>query len=147
MVVGALSDRRPAPSRTVVARALIALLAILLIAWFTVLAHDHAIGTDAATRIVSDPGMSAADWRTTMDEFKRAHLLDPSSDWSLIQAQYELLRDRTAALRRAEAVLRTEPDNLSAWWVVLRATRGVDPERNREAVAAIGRLNPVQPGG
>jgi hypothetical protein len=145
--VGALSQRGSAPSRTDVARVLIGLVAILLIAWFVVLARDHAIGTDASTRIVSDPGMSDAQWRGVMDDFKRTHALDPSSDWSLIQAQYELLRDEGAALRRAEGVLRREPDNLSAWWVVLRATRGVDEQRHRQAVAAIHRLNPLPAGG
>jgi hypothetical protein len=145
--VAALSERDPAPSRTVVARALIALVAILLIAWFVALVRDHAIGTDASTRIVSNSGMSAAEWRDAMHDFERAHLLDPSSDWSLIQAQYELLRDKDAALRRAEGVLRREPENLSAWWVVLRATQGVDEQRNREAAAAIHRLNPLPAGG
>jgi hypothetical protein len=145
--VGALPERDAASSRTAVARGLIALLAILLIAWFGVLARNHAIATDASTRIVSDPGMSAAEWRVAMDDFRRAHLLDPSSDWSLIQAQYELLRDKAAALRRAEGVLRSEPDNLSAWWVVLRAARGVDAGRYREAVGAIHRLNPEPAGG
>jgi hypothetical protein len=145
--VAALPEQAARPSRGVVARGLLALLAILFIAWFGVLARNHALGTDASSRIVSDPGMSAADWRTAMDEFKRAHLLDPSSDWSLIQAQYELLRDRRAALRRAENVLRREPDNLSAWWVVLRATRGHDAQRSREAIAAIHRLDPRPVGG
>ena len=145
--MAALLEQAARPSRGVVARGLLALLAILFIAWFGVLARNHALGTDASSRIVSDPGMSAADWRTAMDEFKRAHLLDPSSDWSLIQAQYELLRDRRAALRRAENVLRREPDNLSAWWVVLRATRGHDAQRSREAIAAIHRLDPRPVGG
>jgi hypothetical protein len=125
---------------------LIALVAILLIAWFVALARNHEIANHASDRIVSDPGMDAAQWRAAMHDFERAHLLDPSSDWSLIQAQYELLRDPAAARRRAENVLRHEPDNLSAWWVVLRATRDSDPARYREAAAAINRLNPLPAG-
>jgi hypothetical protein len=145
--VGALSERGSSPSRTAVARGLIGLVAILLVAWFVVLARDHVIGTDASTRIVSNLGMSDAEWRSAIADFERTHLLDPSSDWSLIQAQYELLRNKGDALRRAEVVLKREPDNLSAWWVVLRATRGVDMVRYREAVAAIHRLNPLPAGG
>jgi hypothetical protein len=141
--VAALPERDAGPSRVLVARVLIALVAILLIAWFVTLARNHSIASGASDRIVSDPGMPAADWRHAMHDFERAHLLDPSSDWTLIQAQYELLRDPAAALRRAENVLREEPDNLSAWWVVLRATRDSDPARYREAVAAIHRLNPT----
>ena len=145
--VAALPERDAAgPSRAVVARVLIALVAILLIAWFVALARNHEIASRASDRIVSDPAMPAADWRHAMHDFERAHLLDPSSDWSLIQAQYELLRNPAAALRRADNVLREEPDNLSAWWVVLRATRDSDPARYREAVAAIHRLNPTPAG-
>jgi tetratricopeptide (TPR) repeat protein len=125
---------------------LITLVAIVLIGWFVALARNHAIGSGASDRIVADPAMSAADWRHAMHDFERAHLLDPSTDWSLIQAQYELLRDKGAALKRAENALREEPDNLSAWWVVLRAARDSDPARYREAVAAIHRLNPTPAG-
>jgi hypothetical protein len=119
------------------------LLALALVVWFVALARDHFIASDASNRIVSHPSMDAADWRAAMRDFERAHLLDPSTDWSLIQAQYELLRDPRAALRRAENVLRREPDNLSAWFVVFRSARDIDPARYRAAVAAIRRLNPT----
>jgi hypothetical protein len=140
--VSALSELPRRPPRTVVARALLAVVAVLLIGWFSVLARNYSLGTDASDRVVSDPGMSAAEWAEVMDDFERARLLDPSSDWSLVAAQYQLLRDDRAALELAEDVLRTEPDNLSAWWVVIRAARDIDPARWREARAAVDRLNP-----
>ncbi len=142
MVVGALSERGVASSRTNLARVLLAVLAVVLIAWFILLARNHAIGTDASTRIVSEPGMGAADWQRAMDDLQRAELLDPSTEWSLVRAQYLLLRDRRAAMRVADDVLRTEPDNLAAWWVVLRAARDLDGPRRRQAAAQIERLNP-----
>jgi hypothetical protein len=145
-VVTALPDTDAAPSSAIAVRVLIAVVAILLIGWFVVLARDYSIGFHASKRIVADPGMSAADWSRAMDDFERAHLLDPSSDWSLIQAQYELLRNPDAAMRRAENVLGNEPDNLAAWWVVVRAARDRYPTRYREAVAAIHRLNPTPAG-
>jgi hypothetical protein len=40
-------------------------------------------------------------------------------------------------------VLRSEPDNLAAWWVVLRAARELDSPRWRGAAAQIERLNPT----
>ena len=61
------------------------------------------------------------------------------------QAQYELLREPEAAIRRADKVLDTEPDNLVAWWVILRAARDRDPALYREAVAAFKRLSPTPP--
>jgi hypothetical protein len=141
--VSALSELSGRPSRTVIARALLAVVAVLLIAWFSVLARNYSLGTDAADRVVSDPEMSAAEWADVMYDFDRARLLDPSTDWSLVAAQYQLLRDDRAALMLAEDVLRREPDNLSAWWVVVRAARDIDPARWREANAAIARLNPT----
>jgi hypothetical protein len=145
--VAALPDTDAGPPFALIARVLTALVAIVLIAWFVALARNQAIATGASYRIVDDPAMDAAEWRHAMHDFERAHLLDPSSDWSLIQARYELLRDKGAALRRADNVLREEPDNLTAWWVVLRAARDLDPARYREAVAAIHRLNPTPAGG
>lgn len=134
---------RGAPSRATLARGLLALLAVVLIAWFAVLARNHAIGSSASSRVVADPEMSAAEWDATMDDFERARLLDPSTDWRLVEAQYQLLRDKRAALGVAEDVLRDEPDNLGAWWVVLRAAPGLDDARYREAQAAVRRLNPT----
>lgn len=141
--VSALSETAVRPSRTTAARVLIALVAVVLIGWFSVLARNHALGTSASTRIVTEPGMGAAQWERAMDDLERAELLDPSPEWSLVRAQYLLLRDDGAALRVADDVLRREPDNLAAWWVVLRATRDSDPARWREAVAQIRRLNPT----
>jgi hypothetical protein len=141
--VGGLSERGVAPSRATLARGLLALLAIVLIAWFAVLARNHEIATSASSRVVSEPGMGAADWERAMDDLERADLLDPSSQWSLVRAQYLLLRDRRAALKVADDVLRSEPDNLAAWWVVLRAARELDRQRWREAGAQIERLNPT----
>jgi hypothetical protein len=141
--VRAETGPRDAPSRSALARGLLALLAVILIAWFAVLARNHAIGSSAASRIAADLDMSAAKWHETMDEFERARLLNPSTDWRVVEAQYQLLRDKGAALRVAESVLREEPDNLGAWWVVLRAAPGLDDARHREAQAAVRRLNPT----
>jgi hypothetical protein len=144
--VRAETATRGAPSRATLARGLLALLAVLLIAWFAVLARNHSIGSSASGRVVADPEMSAAEWSDTMDEFERARLLDPSTDWRLIEAQFQLLRDKRAALTVAQEVLRDEPDNLGAWWVVLRAAPGLDDARYREAQAAVRRLNPTPAG-
>ncbi len=121
---------------------MLALIAIVLIAWFSVLARNHALGTEASLRIVAQPGMGAAQWQRSMDDFRRAELLDPSTEWSIVRAQYWLLRDKRKALRAADSVLRREPDNLAAWSAVLRASDGLDPARHRQAVMQIRRLNP-----
>jgi hypothetical protein len=138
----------PTPARRIEpARALLALLAIALIVWFGLLARNQAVGTAASKRVVANPGMSAAEWDRAMDDLRSADLLDPGTDWDLVRAQYLLLRDRRAALQVADDVLAEEPDNLDAWWVVLRGARSIDPERRREAAAQVQRLNPRLPGG
>ena len=143
--MAALPETDSAPARAILARVLIGVVAVLLIAWFVVLARNYTIGSDASQRIVDNPGMTAGEWQRTMRDFERAHLLDPSSDWSMVQAQFELLRAPDAAIRRADEVLRTEPDNLIAWWVILRGARDRDPARYRQAVAAFKRLSPTPP--
>jgi hypothetical protein len=125
------------------ARVLLALVAVALIAWFSLLARNNAIGTAASERVVDEPRMGSAEWEQVMDDLRRAELLDPSTEWSLVRAQYLLLRDKPAALRVADSVLDREPENLAAWWVVLRAARDRYPARYREATAAIRRLNPT----
>ncbi len=128
--------------RSVLPRAILALIAVVLIAWFSVLARNHVVGWNASLRIVAEPKMDAAEWKRAMDDFRSAESLDPSTDWSIIRAQYWLLRDKRMALRVADSVLRREPDNLAAWSAVLRASDGVDPARHREATMQIRRLNP-----
>lgn len=121
---------------------MLALIAIVLIAWFSVLARNHALGWNASLRIVAEPGMGTAEWQRSMDDFRRAELLDPSTEWRIIRAQYWLLRDKRKALRVADSVLDREPDNLAAWSAVLRASDGLYPARHRQAVMQIHRLNP-----
>jgi hypothetical protein len=124
-------------------RIAVALIATLLVAWFVVLARDQHVGSAAAGRIVDHPLMPKADWDRVMADLDRADLLDPSTDWSLTRANYLVLRDRGAARRAAEAILRREPDNLGAWVVILETTRGRDQARAERAAREIRRLNPL----
>jgi hypothetical protein len=141
------SETRKARGRVELARVLLALLSIALIAWFGLVTRNQAIGTAASQRVVENPRMSPAEWDRAMDDLSRADLLDPGTKWTLVRAQYLLLRDEQAAVRAAEAVAAEEPDNLDAWWVILRGTRSDDPERRREAAAQVRRLNPPLRGG
>jgi hypothetical protein len=123
---------------------LLAVLAIVLVAAFGLLARNNAVGTAAAERIVNSSNPTAAEWDKELDAMRSAELLDPSSDWELTRANFLLLRDKRAAIEVAESVARREPDNLSAWWVILRGARGLDRARWREAVVQVRRLNPPQ---
>jgi hypothetical protein len=130
----------------VAARVLLAAVAVLLVAWFVLMARNWHVGEAASRQILQDPGMSAAEWAHTMREFDSAETLDPSTDWSLHKANYMLLRDKPEAARVALDVTRREPDNLRAWVTVRTAAEGRDPRLARAAAAEIERLNPAPPG-
>lgn len=128
-------------------RAAVALVAALLCAWSVVLWRDQQVGGEASDRVLANPNMGDAQWEDTLDRFRSAELLDPSSDWPLARAGALLLKgDRARAARIAESVLEREPDNLQAWIVLREATVGRDPRRAAEANAQIRRLNPVPTG-
>ena len=124
-----------------VGRRLIAVAALLLTAWFLVLARDQWVGNRTVHRIVTSRATSLPQWRAAEHDFDRARLLDPSADWSIIKAQYQLLYDKRAAQRSAEQIVSREPDNLAGWWVVFRAAKGLDDASYERAATAIRRLN------
>jgi hypothetical protein len=130
-----------ASPRNLLARFALAAAALALAVWFVVLAINYEVGLHASVRLGADPNMSAAEWQARIDDLERARLLDPSTDWTLIQAQFLLLREPREAIRVADDILRREPDNLGAWLVVAKAARGVDRRRWREAMAEIRRLD------
>jgi hypothetical protein len=122
-------------------RVAIAVVATLLIAWFTVLARDQLVGSQAADRVREDPAMSRAAWAHAIDDLRRADLLNPGSEFKVARAATLLLHDRAAAVRVADSILRREPDNINAWSIVLAATRGRDAARFAEAARQFRRLS------
>jgi hypothetical protein len=132
-----------ATSGALPARVGLAVLAILLIGWSSLLVRDHTIGQAAVNRIVDNPDMSEQAWNGAMDDLRSAELLDPGTDWSMARANYLLLRDEDEALRVAESIVRREPDNVGAWEIVKRVTLRSDPRRAAQATREIRRLNPA----
>jgi hypothetical protein len=122
------------------ARAALVLVSVVLVAWFAVLVRDDQLASHAAARVHADPGMSGAEWSRSMERLRQAEFLNPGSEWRVIRANYLLLRDKPAALRVAEAIVREEPKNLDAWLIVLKAAP--DPARRAAAQKRIRHLNP-----
>ena len=118
------------------------LVAILIGAWFAVIFRNELLADAASDRIVDNANMSGAEWNRAMDDFRRAELLNPATEWRMIRGQYLLLRNKREAERVAASVLRREPDNLNAWVLALRATEGWAPERAARARDEIRRLYP-----
>jgi predicted Zn-dependent protease len=116
---------------SVVARVLLGVLAVLVIAWVGVLLRDLEVGEDAVAS--RDAG-----------RLEDARLLDPSLYWDQVRAGVLLLNgDADAAAAQAEQLVRDEPDNAVAWSVLRAATRRTDPSRAAEATRALRRLNPL----
>jgi hypothetical protein len=127
-----------------VPRAIIAVVAVLLVAWFAVLARDQLIGTRALDRVEANPAMSRADWERTVDDLRRAELLNPGSEFRLARAAALILHDRPAAQRLVDSILRREPYNVEAWSILLAATRGRDEARFQEALEQVRRLTGIR---
>jgi hypothetical protein len=127
-----------------VTRAAVALVAVLAIGWLGVLLRDERVGASAADRIFYAPQLPPSELARQLDRMEGARLLDPDPKVDLNRAGLLLLRGRRAeAAAIAGARARREPANLEAWRIVFQATRGSDPDRAAQALAAIRRLNPL----
>jgi hypothetical protein len=122
----------------VAARAVVAVIAVLLLAWLGVMERDVRLQVRgaAALRSEGDPGVLA---RAETD-LQRANLLNPGTGPDLSRALVRRARGRTeASVALLEDVLRREPDNLTAWRVLML----LSPDAAGRALAAQRRLDPV----
>ena len=123
---------------------LLALIAVLVLAWVGVLARNYEIGKDPAVRAFFGPKLSKAERQRDLDRLDDAQLLDPNAYWRIARANYYILEGAgDEAARAAEQLVREEPQNVFTWSTLLQATRTSDPERAREAAREIRQLNPL----
>ena len=125
-----------------VARAGVAVLAVLLLGWLAVQERDTRLHASGAA--VLEGGGSAATLARAEDDLRRARLLSPDTRPDLDRAL--LLRARgkpaqAAALTRS--VVEREPDNLIGWGILGVLARGRDGATEREALAELERLDPI----
>ena len=127
-----------------VVRALLALVAVLVLAWVGVLLRNYETGKDAAVRAFFGPKLSQPERARDLERLHDAQLLDPNAYWKIARANYQILNgSERGAARAAEQLVRDEPQNIFAWGTLLQATRRSDPARAAEAAAKIRRLNPL----
>lgn len=128
---------------TMMARVLLALLAVGVIAWLGVMLRDVRLSESAGSVLFRTPPPSPQEFRGALADLSDAELLNPDPTPKVNRARFLLFRGRSAgALALAERVTVQEPDNLNAWGVVFQAGRAVDPASAAQARAAILRLNP-----
>jgi Flp pilus assembly protein TadD len=125
----------------VIARVAVALVAVVVLGWLGLMERDTRLlarGIDAAGR-----GGERGDLPRAETAFQRAGLLNPDTRPDVLEAAIQFRRGRAdEAVAGLEEVLRREPDNLSAW-IVLLAVAGEDPVIARRARAARERLDPL----
>jgi predicted Zn-dependent protease len=124
-------------------RGLLALGAILVIAWVGVLLRDHHV-SEAARPLYHQPEMSGADFDRNIARLVDARFLNPDSSLDLARSQYLMLRGRfDDSARVAKALVRAEPDNAEAWQVLYHVTERSDPRVAARAAREFRRLNPL----
>ena len=129
---------------SMVARFVVALAAVLVLAWAGVLLRNLELRQDAHQRAFYTPKLSRAERDRNVERLTEAELLDPDSYWQVARASYYLYSGRpgTAAVV-AEAVLRDEPENVSAWGILRGATLRSDPGRSARVGGEMRRLDPL----
>ncbi len=121
-----------------------ALTAVLVLGWVGVLIRDREVGEEARAGAFSSPGMSRVERDRSAERLRAAQLLNPDSSPELLRGSYFLLTGRPGrAAVIAEALVRSEPENIGAWGVLLEATRTSDPSRSARAEDEIRRLDPL----
>jgi hypothetical protein len=125
----------------VIARVVVAGLAVVVIAWLGVIVRDrHVQQRGVATTKARAPGYVA---RADSD-FRSARFLNADSTPDLARAvlyQGAGQPARSAAL--AQSIVKSEPENLTAWGQLLIVSRGRDPGTFRRSLATILRLDPL----
>jgi hypothetical protein len=128
----------------VLARAGIAVLAVLIIGWLGVLLRDERVRQSANDRIFYTPSLRGPGLAHELDRLQSARLLNPDPKAELQRAALLMQRGYPEqAARIAEAHVRREPASLDAWTLIAKAERRRDPARAAAAVAELRRRNPL----
>ena len=130
------SDRGGALTH-VVSRAVVAAVAALVLVWLGVMERDVRLqerGT-AALRSEGDPGVLARAER----DLRRAKLLNPGTEPDVTRALVRRAGETEASRALVEDVLRREPDNVTAWRVLMVLA----PDRAGRSLAEQRRLDPL----
>jgi hypothetical protein len=123
-------------------RAVVALVAVIVLAWLLVLerdAHLQARGIAVARPPHAPEALARAE-----SDFRGARLLNPDSAPDVGRAVVLAASGRPPqAIALLERVVDREPANLSAWNVLAQLTAVSDPATARRADAALVRLDPI----
>jgi hypothetical protein len=126
----------------VVARAAVAAVALVVLAWLAVLERD--VRREARATTLSARTNVAGNFARAEADFRAARLLNPDANPDLKRAYlYFGAGRRRQAASVVEDVVRREPENLAAWAALFNVVGREDEAVARRALAARRRLDPV----
>ena len=128
-------------------RALLVVVAMLGAVWLgrsLGAVRDERAGTAAVTARDGRPAGERVERAYRLLERSAAHTRSTVPDVRLAQLD-AFTGQPERAVRRLEAVVRREPENLDAWLLLARTARTVDPATAARARAAARRLSPPVP--
>jgi hypothetical protein len=127
----------------VIARILLAAVAVVVLAWTAVALRDAIQLQSAGDVLFRTPPPSQAEFDKALTKMKDSDFLNPDPTGKIDRARFLLLHDKPKqALALADGVVGDEPDNIAAWAVVYQSAALVDPARAEQAKLAIFRLDP-----
>jgi tRNA C32,U32 (ribose-2'-O)-methylase TrmJ len=126
----------------VIARAAVAVLAGLMIAWLVIVERDTRLQSQA-TRL-SHHGATPAELARAESDLRAARLLNPDGTLDIARSVVQRTAGQDATSRATlGSLLRREPDNLTAWGLLFVYSQRDDPAAARRALAARERLDPL----
>jgi hypothetical protein len=121
-----------------IARAGVAAVAVVVIAWLAVMERDTRVQSWALAESGRPPISHA------YRDFRRARLLNPDSGPDVLLGLLDGVHGQTkSGIARLQAVVRREPENLFAWGQLYKVAQGHDPAVANRAFAQLGRLDPL----
>ena len=121
-----------------VARALVAALAVCVIAWLGVMERDGRLQSRA------DDAIRAHDLIRAEGDLRGARLLNPDTAPDVTRAVlYRARGQQQRAIALLDDVVRREPDNLTAWSALHLSATGRDRSASRRSLAEVQRLDPL----
>lgn len=125
------------------ARVTLVALAVVVCAWFA-LGIEQSHDQSRAVALMAEPGRtSSSQTAHILHLLGRAATLNPDRQIDLLRAQADLRAGNdTSALRTAQAVVRAEPQNATAWVVLSYAAGPSDPALARLAHERVRELAP-----
>jgi predicted Zn-dependent protease len=125
------------------ARVLLAVLAVAACAWFALGAEQARDTGQAKALLSSSTQVSPATATRVRSLLSSASTLNPDSTVDLLRAQLATAQSHPRkALRIVESVVAREPDNADAWVALARVALNRDPAAVERAIRNIARLVP-----